>query len=127
MKFTSQNKQLTFDLFRSSLAELDKTNRWVMLGDLLPWAEIEKRYNSKLNNQVKGAGNKPARLIIGAIIIENQGKILSTGICDNCDTTSDTAEVSAAFPGLLSSCVVSGNGGSAVPNRYCLPFTPVRR
>lgn len=53
MKFTSQNKQLTFDLFRSSLEELDKTNRWVMLGDLLPWAEIEKRYNSKLNNQVK--------------------------------------------------------------------------
>ena len=39
MKFTSQNKQLTFDLFHSSLEELDKTNRWVMLGDLLPWAE----------------------------------------------------------------------------------------
>ena len=72
MKFTSQNKQLTFDLFRSSLAELDKTNRWVMLGDLLPWAEIEKRYNSKLNNQVKGAGNKPARLIIGAMIIKHK-------------------------------------------------------
>ena len=72
MKFTSQNKQLTFDLFRSSLEELDKTNRWVMLGDLLPWAEIEKRYNSKLNNQVKGAGNKPARLIIGAMIIKHK-------------------------------------------------------
>ena len=72
MKFTSQNKQLTFDLFRSSLEELDKTNRWVMLGDLLPRAEIEKRYNSKLNNQVKGAGNKPARLIIGAMIIKHK-------------------------------------------------------
>ena len=34
------------------------------------------------------------------------------------DTTSATAEVSAAFPGLFSSCVVSGNGGSAVPSRY---------
>ena len=72
MKFTSQNKQLTFDLFRSSLEELDKTNRWIMLGDLLPWAEIEKRYNSKLNNQVKGVGNKPARLIIGAMIIKHK-------------------------------------------------------
>lgn len=82
MKFTSQNKQLTFDLFRSSLEELDKTNRWVMLGDLLPWAEIEKRYNSKLNNQVKGAGNKPARLIIGAMIIKHK---LNLGyISDNC-------------------------------------------
>ncbi len=58
--------------FRSSLDELDKTNRWVMLGDLLPWAEIEKRYNSTLNNQVKGAGNKPARLIGGAMIIKHK-------------------------------------------------------
>ena len=72
MKFTSQKKQLTLDLFRSSLQELDKRNRWVMLGDLLPWAEIEKRYNSKLNNAVKGAGNKPARLIIGAMIIKHK-------------------------------------------------------
>ena len=31
MKFTSQNKQLTFDLFRSSLEELDKTNHWYWL------------------------------------------------------------------------------------------------
>lgn len=72
MKYTSQNKQLTFDLFRSSFDELDKTNRWVMLGDLLPWAEIEKRYNSKLNNKDKGAGNKPARLIISALIIKHK-------------------------------------------------------
>ena len=72
MKFTSQKKQLSLDLFRSSLQELDKSNRWVMLGDLLPWAEIEKRYNSKLNNAVKGAGNKPARLIIGAMIVKHK-------------------------------------------------------
>ena len=72
MKFTSQKKQLTLDLFRSSLQDLDKSNRWVMLGDLLPWAEIEKRYNSKLKNGVKGAGNKPARLIIGAMIVKHK-------------------------------------------------------
>ena len=72
MKFTSQKKQLTLDLFRSSLQDLDKRNRWVMLGDLLPWAEIEKRYNSKLNNAVKGAGNKPARLVVGAMIVKHK-------------------------------------------------------
>ena len=72
MKFTSQKKQLTLDLFRSSLQDLDKNNRWVMLGDLLPWEEIEKRYNSKLNNAIKGAGNKPARLIIGAMIVKHK-------------------------------------------------------
>ena len=42
MKYTSQAKQLTIGEFRSSLEGLDKSNRWVMLGDLMPWAKIEK-------------------------------------------------------------------------------------
>ena len=72
MKYTSQSKQLTIDEFRSSLEGLSKSNRWVQLGDLLPWAKIEKLYNSKLNNGKKGAGNKPARMIIGATIIKKK-------------------------------------------------------
>ena len=72
MKYTSQAKQLTIDEFRSSLEGLSKTNRWVMLGDLMPWAKIEKLYNSKLNNEDRGAGNKPARMIIGAVIIKQK-------------------------------------------------------
>lgn len=72
MKYTSQSKQLTIDEFRSSLEGLNKSNRWVQLGDLLPWAKIEKLYNSKLNNGTKGAGNKPARMIIGATIIKKK-------------------------------------------------------
>ena len=35
-------KQLDLGLLRSSLDELDKTNRWVAIGDLLPWTELEK-------------------------------------------------------------------------------------
>jgi IS5 family transposase len=74
MKYTSQNKnrQLTLDIFRSSLDSLDKSNRWVILGDTLPWAELEKVYNSKLHNKDKGAGNKPARMIIAAMIIKHK-------------------------------------------------------
>lgn len=72
MKYTSQSKQLTIDEFRSSLAGLSKTNRWVMLGDHMPWAKIEKLYNSKLHNKARGAGNKPARMIIGAVIIKHK-------------------------------------------------------
>jgi len=72
MKYTSQSKQLTIDEFKSSLEGLSKSNRWVQLGDKLPWAKIEKLYNSKLNNGKKGAGNKPARMIIGAIIIKKK-------------------------------------------------------
>lgn len=72
MKYTSQAKQLTIDEFKSSLEGLSKSNRWVQLGDHLPWAKIEKIYNSKLNNGEKGAGNKPARMIIAATIIKKK-------------------------------------------------------
>ena len=73
MKFYAPKyKQLDLGLLRSSLDELDKTNRWVALGDLLPWTELEKEYNSRLYNQKKGAGNKPARMILGAMIIKHK-------------------------------------------------------
>lgn len=72
MKYHSQGKQLTLDAFRSSLSSLSKNNRWVLMGDTLPWGEIEKRYNAKLNNGLTGAGNKPARLVVGALIIKHK-------------------------------------------------------
>lgn len=73
MKFYAPtHKQLDLGLLRSSLDELDKSNRWVALGDLLPWTELEKEYNSRLCNQKKGAGNKPARMILGAMIIKHK-------------------------------------------------------
>lgn len=74
MKYSSQNKhrQLTLDIFRSSFDSLDKHNRWVILGDTLPWQELEKIYNSRLHNEVKGAGNKPARMMIGALIVKHK-------------------------------------------------------
>ena len=73
MKFYAPKyKQLDLDLLRSTLDGLDKANRWVALGDLLPWAELEKEYNSRLDNRRKGAGNKPARMIIGAMIIKHK-------------------------------------------------------
>ena len=43
MKFYAPKyKQLDLGLLRSSLDELEKTNRRVALGDLLPWTELEK-------------------------------------------------------------------------------------
>ena len=35
-------KHRDLGLLRAALDELDKTNRWVALGDLLPWTELEK-------------------------------------------------------------------------------------
>lgn len=56
MKYSSQYTPLTLDLFKSSFDDLNKTNRWVILGDKVPWAEVEKTYNSRLGNKYKGAG-----------------------------------------------------------------------
>lgn len=42
------------------------------LGDILPWTELEEEYNSRLDNQKKGAVNKLARMILGAMIIKHK-------------------------------------------------------
>ena len=73
MKYSSQGKQLRLDLFSDSLEHsLDPSNRWYRLANSLPWDEIERIYNKRLDNQHCGAGNKPARMIIGALIIKHK-------------------------------------------------------
>ena len=107
MKFYSPKyKQLDLGLLRSSLDELDKTNRWVALGDLLPWTELEKEYNSRLENQKKGAGNKPARMIIGAMIIKHK-----LNLSDAETIKKLTAQGKNCHPALFVFCNHSGEGG----------------
>ena len=53
------------------LSKLPKDNRWVVLGDRLPWESIEQEYNKRLSNERCGAGNKPARMVVGALIIKH--------------------------------------------------------
>ena len=71
MKYYSQYR--THDLFElhQSLSGLSKSNRWVKLADNLPWDKIEKEYNKRLRNAHHGAGNKPARMIVGALIVKH--------------------------------------------------------
>ena len=59
-----------FDL-QEALSGLSKSNRWVKLADRLPWARIEKEYNKRLRNSHCGAGNKLARMVVGAIIVKH--------------------------------------------------------
>lgn len=63
---------MTFDEMKGSLERLPKTNRWVQMGDALPWAEYEKVYNQRLNNESAGASNKPGRMVIAALIIKHK-------------------------------------------------------
>ncbi len=71
MKYYSQYH--SHDLFelQESLSGLSKSNRWVKLADNLPWEKIEKEYNKRLKNRHNGAGNKPARMIVGALIVKH--------------------------------------------------------
>ena len=72
MKYSSQPHTMPLELFASDLSKLSKQNRWVQLGDSLPWDTIEQIYNARLNNDKRGAGNKPARMIIGALLIKHK-------------------------------------------------------
>ena len=71
MKYYSQYR--SHDLFelQESLSGLSKDNRWVKLADRLPWDQIEKEYNKRLKNSHSGAGNKPARMVVGALIVKH--------------------------------------------------------
>ncbi|WP_301221045.1 transposase [Bacteroides caecimuris] len=40
------------------------------MGDILPWSDIKRLYNARLNNGKRGAGNKLARMIIGTLLIK---------------------------------------------------------
>lgn len=73
MKYSSQSRQLSLNIFGTSLEKLlNPNNRWYKLAQSLPWAEIEREYNKTLGNKRFGAGNKPARLIIGTLIIKHK-------------------------------------------------------
>ena len=75
MKYYSQYR--SHDLFelQDSLSGLSKSNRWVKLADHLPWDRIEREYNKRLRNSHNGAGNKPARMVVGALIVKHVEKL----------------------------------------------------
>lgn len=54
---------------------LSKSNRWVKLADHLPWDRIEKEYNKRLRNSHNSAGNKPARMVVGELIVKHVEKL----------------------------------------------------
>ena len=75
MKFYSQYRNHDLFELQQSLSGLSKSNRWVKLADHLPWERIEKEYNKRLRNGHNGAGNKPARMVVGALIVKHVEKL----------------------------------------------------
>jgi hypothetical protein len=57
--------------FLSSLGgHLDSDNRWVRMAKLIPWAEVEQRYEKLFADSVMGAPAKNVRIALGALIIK---------------------------------------------------------
>ena len=71
MKYYSQYHSHELFELQEPLAGLSKSNRWVKLADNLPWDKIEQEYNKRLKNRHNGAGNKPARMVVGALIVKH--------------------------------------------------------
>ena len=71
MKYYSQYRNHDLPELQESLSGLSKLNRWVKLADNLPWDRIEKKYNKHLKNSHCGASNKPARMVVGDLIVKH--------------------------------------------------------
>ena len=75
MRFKPHYKQLRIDEFFDSFNNLPKNNRWVALGDNLPWDAIDQMYQRHINNKKVGRREKPSRMVIGAMIIKHTLKL----------------------------------------------------
>jgi hypothetical protein len=65
-------KQLSLDEFDWPFQTvLDKNNRWVKLGECIPWDELAEGYYQGLSG-TQGRPSKDARLVIGAVIIKHK-------------------------------------------------------
>ena len=71
IRYTPSN-QLTLDLFKHPFEQaLEKTNRWVVLAELVPWDSLANIYAKSLNPD-SGRLSVDIRLVIGALIIKHK-------------------------------------------------------
>jgi hypothetical protein len=66
---TEDDRQLTFILPFGG--RLKPANRWIKLSSVVPWGDLESAYNAVMNMK-QGRPSKPARLVIGAMIIKHK-------------------------------------------------------
>jgi len=50
---------------------LDRQNRWIKLSEVVPWDEFAEAYNKNMSSGM-GRPAKPARLVVGAVIIKHK-------------------------------------------------------
>ena len=71
MRTYNSQKQLKLSNFYLPFeGSLDPNNRWVLLGDRLPWDDLVQPYLKALNEE-KGRPSIDARIVVGAIILKH--------------------------------------------------------
>jgi len=66
--------QVDFDNFAISFGgRLRRDNRWVILADIIPWDEFEKRYSAQFKSKT-GNPALPVRVALGALIVKEKLK-----------------------------------------------------
>jgi transposase, IS5 family len=74
IRYTSQ-KQMTIEEFKTPFqVRLDKNNRWVKLGESIPWDALANIYYRSMSSDM-GAPAIDARIVIGAMIIKHKLKL----------------------------------------------------
>jgi IS5 family transposase len=64
-------KQMTLEGFETPFERaMDKNNRWVKLGECIPWDALAEAYYQSFTTKM-GRPAKDARLVIGAVIIKH--------------------------------------------------------
>lgn len=54
---------------------LNKENRWVILGNKIPWDKLEEEYAAKFSDSGMGAPAKPLRVALASLIIKEKLQI----------------------------------------------------
>jgi IS5 family transposase len=68
-------KQITLEGFETSFERaMDKNNRWVKLGECMPWDVLAEAYYQSFTTKM-GRPAKDSRLVIGAMIIKHKLKL----------------------------------------------------
>jgi hypothetical protein len=68
-------KQITLEGFETSFERaMDKNNRWVKLGECMPWDVLAEAYYQSFTTKM-GRPVKDSRLVIGAMIIKHKLKL----------------------------------------------------
>ena len=73
-RIPEQLQQELKDFYLPFGGSLDKENRWVKLAAIIPWDEIEKRYERQFSKNL-GAPAKRSRMALGALIIKQRLRI----------------------------------------------------